>query len=529
MLLEGAIMSKQDIVSEYIKFVTKYKRYPTRVELKEYAEISRDQVRDAFGNYENLKKEAFSKGLEDVILDVEQLGHKYAKKTIKNLAGYKRFVITTAVVNSEVNARYLDSIRTYCKHEDAALIIIPSLQKGNGAKWTIDPSLKSEHIVFFDLALNSNIKILGVANNSKSIDPTTGLPRLGKRNGSIICASPKQNLKIVATGINKLPHALMSTGAITNPEYFTNSPMRAKQDYLAENDHVLGALIVELDKDGLFHYRQTQADSSFGFTDLGHYYHKGKKVPFSPEVLIPGDYHSGNTDPEVESALFDMTKKLDIKEWILHDAFDGESVNHHLQNKNIALAKLARFNKLSLHRELQNFCSDLGRIKEHTKRVTIVASNHDQFLDRYLEEARYVDDHENKGLALELALAKYRGMSPLKYYVENYSKVKNVRWLELDESYKIADIECGMHGHIGSNGAKGSPKSMEDAYGSVIYGHTHTPNILRNAWCVGTSTFLQLSYNKGASSWLNTSAIVYSNGVRQLINKIDGSWTTRKL
>jgi hypothetical protein len=152
-------------------------------------------------------------------------------------------------------------------------------------------------------------------------------------------------------------------------------------------------------------------------------------------------------------------------------------------------------------------------------------------LDRYLNEGRYIDHPYNHRLALDLAAAFIDGLNPLKYYLESkkIDTKHKIIWLERDTSYKIAGIECGMHGDKGANGARGSANSLEHAYGPCTYGHTHTPEINRGAFCVGTSSFLQLDYNVGASSWLHTSCLVYPNGQRQLINCLDGKFTTRKL
>jgi hypothetical protein len=41
---------------------------------------------------------------------------------------------------------------------------------------------------------------------------------------------------------------------------------------------------------------------------------------------------------------------------------------------------------------------------------------------------------------------------------------------------------------------------------------------------MGTSTYLKLNYNVGPSSWMQSLCLVYSNGARQLINVINGSY-----
>jgi hypothetical protein len=137
----------------------------------------------------------------------------------------------------------------------------------------------------------------------------------------------------------------------------------------------------------------------------------------------------------------------------------------------------------------------------------------------------YIKDPHNKKIALELALAMVNGLDPLKTGVEKYLGAdKPVTWLKRDEDYKIARIELGSHGDLGSNGGTHSLRSMENAYGNSVSGHTHTPEILRGAWQVGTCSLLKLDYNVGPSSWVHSSCVVYPNGGRQLINVINGKW-----
>ena len=88
----------------------------------------------------------------------------------------------------------------------------------------------------------------------------------------------------------------------------------------------------------------------------------------------------------------------------------------------------------------------------------------------------------------------------------------------------MANVELGAHGDKGANGARGSLHAMENAYGNSVSGHSHSPEILRGAWQVGTCSYLKLEYNQGPSSWLHSSCLLYPNGARQLINVIGGQW-----
>lgn len=510
---------KDDILEIALEFIRINARYPSFIELIKLG-VSRKAVDYHFGNITKLKQAAYCLS-PDVLFDLEQADYRTAPKK-----STKRFIITTAVMGADVHSGFNRNIRAYCKDFNAELIVIPAAENLAKTGWLLDPVLRDDIIITSDLNLNNNVFILGMKANAKTIDPITGLPRIGQRNGTFISASPKQRLKYVPTSLDALPHALMSTGAITLPEYISKGPMVDKNNYIANHDHVIGAIVLELDKNDTFHFRQIQADKEGTFIDLGTMYKKGRRAIVRPEALIPGDWHSGDTDPVVAKCLIDLTKKLKVRRWVVHDFFDGLSVNPHIEGRNITLSKMAEKNKLSLNVELTGLKYDIDMLSDLVDEVIIVRSNHDEFLDQYLNKGKYIEDHHNHRIALTLATYLLDGKNPLEEFV---GKRKNVIWLKQDESYKIAKIELGAHGHIGANGARGSITSMENDYGNVIFGHTHSAQILRGAWNTGTSTHLRLAYNKGSSSWTQTSCLVYSNGMRQLINFIDGRYTTRDL
>lgn len=523
-------MTKEQLVIKYIEFVKKYKKYPKRDEFNKYADVSRDIVSSRIGSYEALKDLALNtKELDNIIFDVSKLSEDYVKQTKKVLSKYKRFVITTAVAGAPANRAFLASLHTYCKKEYAALIVIPSVVKGNDEKWHIDPEFRSTNIIMGDYSFNSNISILGLINNARSVDPISGLPRLGKKHGSFVCASPKQSMKVVPTGIQKLPHIMMSTGSVTLASYRTSEQMQTKQTLLADNDHVTGAVIVELDKDEMFHVRPIRADNRGGFADLGSYYNLKGKTNYSPAALVSGDWHVGETDPTVANAKFGLIKSLSIKRLIIHDLFDGKSLNPHEKDKLLLLAKRAEKGELNLNKELDMVAHDLKEMLKVVEEVRVVPSNHDEFLNRYLESGEYVKHPYNHKAALRLAMDLLEGKNPLEEEMRRKDVSNRVKFMIRDESYKIAGIELNQHGDRGQNGAKASLKGLEESYGPCIVGHGHSPKMERDAWMVGTSTYMDLGYNVGASSWLATDALVYDDGTRQMINYIDGKFTTRKL
>ena len=138
-------------------------------------------------------------------------------------------------------------------------------------------------------------------------------------------------------------------------------------------------------------------------------------------------------------------------------------------------------------------------------------------------------DAINFYFSLDLVKKLVEEEDPLKYMIEKVLDLKadaNIVWLKRDEDYNIYGSECGSHGDLGSNGARGSLAAIEKAYNRAVVGHSHTAGIHRQVYQVGTSSDLKLDYNRGSSSWTQSMALIYPNGSRQLINIVprkDGS------
>ena len=98
------------------------------------------------------------------------------------------------------------------------------------------------------------------------------------------------------------------------------------------------------------------------------------------------------------------------------------------------------------------------------------------------------------------------------------------RFIGEDESVLINGIEYGMHGHLGPNGAKGSPKNFRQIGRRVNHGHTHTAGIIDGVWTSGVLGKLDMGYNRGPSSWSQTNILTYPNAKRTLITQVGKKW-----
>lgn len=444
----------------------------------------------------------------------------------------KRYVITAAQAyggggKGVPNYTFLIGLEKYCEVMDAELVILP-MAGSSVRELDLHPNLADRPEVWFgSRKLNEKIAISDMVVPPQNVDPSSGRLRFPQRDKTLILAHPKQRLKAVPNSNFKIPKFLVSTGALTTPNY---NEMNHRGD-AAKRDQVYGFLVVEIVSADRYHFRHVRAGTNGAFVDLGIKFEGDKKpVPVVVEALILGDIHVGDTDPMVYKANYRMIEIYRPKRLILHDLFNGHSVNHHNFAKLITRIQDVENGRASLVVELRECYNELcafARAMGQRKEVVVVACNHHQFLNRYLEEMRLKDNLLNARMSIKLMEPMVDGQDPVAVGLSMIGKIpKNVRFLDYDDDYKIRGVQLGSHGDKGLSGGRSSIRSREYAHGKSITGHSHTPEILRNTIIVGTSTFLRLPYTKGsASSWMNTNALLFDNGSVQLLNIIDGQWT----
>ena len=444
----------------------------------------------------------------------------------ENLSSRKKFVpkihiVTGAQYNAKPNKNFLKGLEKYCEVNDSELSVV-TLRGKTIDEEDLHPDLQDYSIVNEDKRLNRKIAIKKFDIRPNQINPLTGLERFVQDDTTAVIASPKIAMKVVPNSKRKIPKILMATGVVTLPNY----PEKHRINYIAKRDHSYGAVVVETVNSNKYHFRVLNALNNGVFFDLCEKY-DGSKEPTTerPPALVLGDWHSGDTDPQVREETFRMLEQYNPKRVFLHDIFNGHSINHWDRGKVLDLYK--NKDRLFLNEEIELVAHDL---EEMTRRSPdthfyVVKSNHDERLYNYLNEMVFAKETHpfNMEIALELALAAANGKDPLEEGVRKFAKnLKNVTFLEDDEDYKVLGWQLANHGHRGSNGSRGSKWAIEKANGKSITMHSHTPEIFRNMYKGGTSTLMDLNYNKGYSGWMNTHVFLYSNGRPQLVNIIDG-------
>ena len=516
------------IVGHYIMYVETYGITPSAKVVQSWGFTSH-QVTRLFKNMRNLYDicEAKAPSIFSELVNDTLFTDKAFAELEKKIKTKKRFIITTAVSGKEVDENCFNSMKTFVDYEDAMILIQPCedvASRNSIFDYELDKRLRDCGFAFKDLYLNRKFFLSSIGVSAKQINPLTGLDRIAQAKGSMALASPKQYLQFIANSNTKMPRALMTTGAITIPDYSTDKSMSQRTSYLAEFDHVMGAIIVEIEDDRIFHFRQVQFDDDGSFYDLGWKYKPDGTVDEVEEtVCVFGDTHVGSHCPQVDECLQEISEYVNCKEVIVHDLFDNRFNNHHDVNKPVLRASLSMEGRTSLMGEAKVTAGWLNRWTREVEKLTIVKSNHDEALERYIDEGRWKDDPENLYDACELVRKRIEGVDPLKYLITDMAKVKRpeqIKWLNRDEDYVVYGIESGAHGDKGGNGSRGSLRGIEKAYHKATVGHSHTAGIWREVYQVGTSTIMKLGYNSGPSSWTNTMCIQYPNGQRQLINVI---------
>jgi hypothetical protein len=531
---------KNRAIDSLLELISIRKYVPIMAEFLQHSSMSTETIKRHFESFEGLVAEA---KLQDPktfknIIDESMFTDEAFKALRIKVSENNRFFITSAVTGCDVHEDGLKAIQTYCKKVKAELLILPcsdpAKESGKNNKWTLSHKLPKESVVFKDLALNDNIVLSTIKMSAKQLQPLTGIKRLSQKKASTIVASPKQFLEYVSNSNNntELPRALMSTGAITKSEYKTNRYMSERVASLAEIDHTLGGIIVEIKNGKVFFARFVQINKKTGsFTDIDKKYNAdGTVEKVTADLVQTGDWHVLSTDPVAKKMAKELVEICKPKYLTFEDFFDGITINPHEKHDLVALSKKAKRGMLSLQMELEACRKEIDEVCTWpAEEVVMKYGNHEDFLKRYLKSGDFMDSPENKILGMKLTIAlEELEINPFEYAMKEMFRIKNqdkVRFLSINDSFKINGIENGAHGHMGKAGRRNPAMAeLEECYGSCNVGHNHSAAVFRSVFRVGTGTKLQLSYNDGASAWTQTHLIQHKDGSRQLITNINGEW-----
>lgn len=460
------------------------------------------------------------------------------------------FIFTGAQNDAEVDLPFWENLQAYAAFRDADIIVGPGTYETQW--WSENQSVVrqyaseiEEYLCFGQMKIGENFVFCGEMNMLPTANrPISDLTTYTQGRWGVFPHSKIQLKSVPSLDPTRQAHQVMTTGLVTKPKII---PRKAGIKSIFH--HQIAAVLVEFDHDGDLFCRHLVADKDGSFCDLEFFVKDGEVLVDEEQVelLVMADFH---TDKEASSS-FDatfraknsITRTLKIGRAIAHDIFDNYRRNHHNVHDNAHSYEVAYRGRESVLDEVRGVVNILNELQE-TVAVTVVESNHDIALERYVREGRYRNDGINirLGLQLEDAYLAWReqvadcidaglpapSFSLLEYAVNMVADkdgidVSEVEWVHDGYSYVINGIECGNHGFRGANGARGTVAGFAQLGRQMNIGDKHSPEICDGVYVSGVMNLRQ-GYNKGPSGWAVTHTFQYANGKRTLVTMQNGKW-----
>ena len=456
----------------------------------------------------------------------------------------KRYILTAAQNNTFVNKPFWNNLKALAAHYDAEILVGTfSYNQNHYGELAVkkDKAKPVEKELWFDpliedyisddrIELGEGLVWCGEMNiMPTSDDPLSGLETYSHRKSAIF-PHVKLAMRSVATMQGEGTKLNFTTGAVTLKNY-----IQKKAGLKAEHHHAYACLVVEVNHEGNWWVRQVgAAHEDCELQDLDVLVKNGAVTTGNKvESITWGDLHATIIDPVVEKLAQEMLDSLKPSSQFLHDVMEGVSVNHHEAKNPHAKYKAFLRGLSSVSSEVKQTIAKVAAYERPWCKTVVVDSNHDNWITRWLQEHDYRNDPLNARFFLEAQLATYDSMDRgddrfhmLEWAMQKYGCPKSILFLRTDESYKICEgkIECGMHGHLGPSGARGTPQNLNRIGRRANTAHTHSAGIYNGLFVAGTSTKLKWDYSHGPSSWSHSHTVTYPSGQRAVITMYSGKW-----
>lgn len=471
------------------------------------------------------------------------------------------FILTAAQDGTEIHHDFWAALKVYADYLEDCEILVSGFTYNKKLFENHDERAEGvyfheeidEYIIHNTAFIGDQLAFCGEMNTlPTAVRPLSGFQTYTRSRWGVF-PHVKVQLESVPTMKNALTKQIMTTGAITLPNY-----VRKKAGIKAEFDHIIGAVLVALNPDGSFWCRHLQATSAEdgSFYDLDcHVTSAGVTEGHRVAGITYGDVHIEKVDPEVamatwgydtktRTACFDTAAKS-VKGFLrpefefFHDICDFSTRNHH----NIGDHHFILSSYLSGRDKVED---DLGLVADFLSAVlepetisVVVQSNHDNAYAKWVktgiksgvqrDPANYRFWLKSEAMYCDYLAAGVKEPPIFEVMIKSLMKERtgapseDVIFHPEDTSFVVAGIECGMHGHLGANGAKASPTAFERMGSKSNTGHVHSPGITSGNYRSGVCS-LEMGYNKGLSSWAITHTVIYPNGRRTLITFMNGQF-----
>ncbi len=278
------------------------------------------------------------------------------------------------------------------------------------------------------------------------------------------------------------------------------------------------ALIIEIINDKTFVTRYVTMEQDGIIYDLDKKIHYRDGISdANPVALVTGDYHYYQREETSHKATMEMIERFNPEHVVLNDFLDGASLNYHDVYSEAKIKDAP-----SVDEEARVTREGLLEICNKSNHVIYMQSNHDNFIDKYL------DTNEsnwrlggNYIACCELQAYRLRTGNPPVVSMLGLDTIPNLTFVRENEDYYIG-YNILKHGHESYRG--GGLRYFAKVYNNVVIGHTHNPGIYRNSVNVGTNSVLKPTYGLGANGLMASNALIHEDNSIQLLPIIEGVW-----
>jgi hypothetical protein len=366
--------------------------------------------------------------------------------------------------------------------------------------------------------------------------PLTGLDAyMGRK--SIIVPHVKMAQKPVASMPEEAAKQMFSTGACTMKNY-----IQKRAGNLAEAEHDFGCFMVTVDYKGNWHPRFLEIAEDDSVQDIGPAPFKGIHVQaglvFERNVVAGinwGDVHGIEMDPGIANMNWGPDGILDTlspEAQTMNDLYSHRFRSHHELKNPMKMYEKYLLGEDSVEQEVTFTAGILNSASRPWCTTYIIGSNHDRHLDQWLDDTdiRWDPSNWRYGSFLNYNRLHAREIdrnfkfNTLEFALrDKQPDMENVVFLEEDQSLLIQNVEHGLHGDRGPNGARGSTRNLTKLGRKVNKGHDHQAGRELGVMSAGACA-MTFPYMKGPGSHSVAHTITYLNGARTNIMIWAGTW-----
>jgi hypothetical protein len=496
-------MDKQSILQYYNDLCTSIGHKLSRAEYREVKPIyTSSLIEKLWGSWTNFVNNA----IVDVIV---------TRKDIQRVISAKKDKVVVSYVNdgSVVNWEVFETLENYCKENKAELVLLWGKNIRRDDKFTEEAFLRLQPYLITKLTFEKDpyciVQDFLISPTQKN--PLLNLDKLSTDIKTIIVGSNKQYLRILPYKQYSTYRVACSTGSISSIDYRETVSGQIDSKY-----HKFGAVLLDWNEKQERYVIRNLIYKNGCICDLNKKYTTDKvtKIDTLPAMVL-GDLHLPDEDTDALSDTIKFINKYKPKEVMLHDLASWNSISHHCFNHYLSKVMNDTPETLDLQTEINSVVERLTKFIKACpdSKFKVVNSNHDAFIEKWLEAGEFVKDKQNAILGAKLFVEYAQGRSIFDMFLP-----KNCVTLAKNTSFEVNGFELSEHGDAGISGFRGNVNSFNKTFENCICGHTHSPEIFEKTVYVGTLSKLKLNYNqKGMTKWVHCNAIVQENGSFQLI------------